>query len=82
MFPTSIKEIQMLNGRLAVLNQFHSRSMNKCKSFFQDIKKNKAEFHWNEECEAAFHDLKKYLASPSLLSKLITGETLFLYFAI
>ncbi|KAL0401667.1 UNVERIFIED_CONTAM: Transposon Ty3-G Gag-Pol polyprotein [Sesamum latifolium] len=35
-----------------------------------------------EQCQAAFKDLKKCLASPSLLTKLRPGETLFLYLAI
>ena len=35
----------------------------------------------DEECEAAFQGLKRYLTSPPLLSKPITGET-FLYFAV
>ena len=33
--PTCVKEVQMLNGHLATLNQFISRSTNKCKPFFQ-----------------------------------------------
>ena len=36
---TCVKEVQMLNERLAALNRFLSRSMDKCKSFFQAIKK-------------------------------------------
>jgi len=56
--------------------------MVKCKLFFQVIKKNKANFHWNDECEAAFQDLKKYLTSPPLLSKPVTEETLFLYLTV
>jgi len=60
----------MLNGRLTALNWFLSRFMDKCKPFFQAIKNNIANFRWNEECEAAFLGLKKYLAS--LLSKPVT----------
>ena len=37
--PTCIKEVQILNGRLATLNRFLSRSMDKCKPFFQALKK-------------------------------------------
>ena len=33
----------------------------------------------NEDCEAAFQGLRRYLASLPLLSKPITGETLFLF---
>jgi len=72
----------MLNGRLVDLNRFHSRPTDKCKSFFQAIQKNGAYFCWNEQCEAAFQDLKKYLTSPPLLSKPLTGETIFGYLTV
>jgi len=39
-------------------------------------------FRWDDECEAAFQGLKKYLTSPPLISKPITRETLFLYLSI
>jgi len=76
---TCVKKVQMLNGRLITLNRFLSRSTDKCKLFFQAIKKNRANFRWNEDCEAAFQGLRRYLASLPLLSKPITGETLFLF---
>jgi len=44
----------MLNERLAALNRFISRSMDKCRPFFQALKKNGADFRWSEECETAF----------------------------
>ena len=59
----------MLNGRLAALNRFLSRSTKKCKAFFQALKKNGAKFRRDEECEVTFQGLKGYLHSypnPSL----------------
>ena len=50
--------------------------------FFFAIKKNGADFFWNNECEAAFQSLKAYLASPPLLSKPRPDETLLLYLAV
>jgi len=44
----------MLNGCLAALNRFISRSTDKCKLFFQAMKKKAADFRWNEKCEVAF----------------------------
>ena len=52
--PTYIKEVQMLNGHLATLNRFINQSTDKCKTFFQALKKKAADFCWNEECEVAF----------------------------
>jgi len=75
---TCVKEVQMLNGHLAALNRLISRSTDKCKPFFQGLKKNRVDFCWNEECETTFQGLKRYLTSPPLLSKPSSGETLYL----
>ena len=80
--PTTVKKAQILNGCLAALNRFLSRSTDKCKTFFLAIKKNRADFCWNDEYETAFQSLKAYLASLPLLSKPLPDETLFLYLAI
>jgi len=40
--PTCAKEVHIVNGRLASLNKFLSRSTDKCKPFFQVLKKNGA----------------------------------------
>ena len=79
---TCVKKVQILSGRLAALNQFFSRSTNKCKPFFQAIKKNGTDFCWDEQCAAAFQSLKAYLASPPLLFKPIPDETMFLYLVV
>jgi len=51
-------------------------------AFLLAVKKNEADFSWNDQCEATFQSLKAYLASPSLLSKPFPDETLFLYLAV
>ena len=38
---------------LAALNQFISRSTDKCNPFFMALKKNGVDFRWNEKCETA-----------------------------
>jgi len=50
--------------------------------FFQALKKNRVDFHWNEKYETSFQGLKRYLASPPLLSKPTSRDILFLYLAI
>ena len=79
--PTCVKEVQTLNGHLADLKRFISQPTDKCRPFFQALKKNGADFCWNEECKTSFQGLKRYLSSPPLLSKYSSGETLFLYLA-
>ncbi|KAK3021186.1 hypothetical protein RJ639_045564 [Escallonia herrerae] len=47
------------------------------------LKKSKAkDFEWTEECQKSFKELKRYLSSPPLLTKPVTGEDLFLYLSI
>jgi hypothetical protein len=39
-------------------------------------------FIWKKECEKAFEELKNYLTSPLLLSRLVEGKILYLYLAV
>nr|GEV62728.1 reverse transcriptase domain-containing protein [Tanacetum cinerariifolium] len=58
--PRTIKEVQSLNGKLASLNRFLSKSAEKSLPLFQTLKKciKKSEFHWTVEAEQAFKQLK------------------------
>ena len=78
-FSKNVKEVQSLNGKVAALNRFVSRAMDKCLLFFRMLKKS---FEWIAECQQAFKDLKAYLSSPSLLSSSQPREDLFLYLAV
>ena len=77
--PRIVKAVQSLNGKVAALNRFVSKAMDKCLPFFQVLKKS---FEWTDECQKAFEDLKKYLLSPSLFSPSMLGEELYLYIAV
>ncbi|CAL8135806.1 unnamed protein product [Prunus armeniaca] len=79
--PTTTKEIQSLTGRAAALNRFLSRSTDKCRPFFKALKKGHKD-KWDDECEAAFQNLKTYLISPPLLSKPIPCEDLYIYLVV
>ena len=74
--PRTVKEVQKLTGRIAALNRFVSRAMNKCLPFFKTLKQT---FAWTDECEAAFQELKRYLRNPPLSSSSKEGENLYLY---
>ena len=41
--PKTVKEVQILNGKVAALNRFISRAMDKCLAFFRTLKKS---FEW------------------------------------
>nr|GEV50270.1 reverse transcriptase domain-containing protein [Tanacetum cinerariifolium] len=59
--PRTIKEVQSLNGKLASLNRFLSKSAKKSLPLFQTLKKciKKSDFRWTAEAEQAFQQLKQ-----------------------
>ncbi|KAL5579243.1 hypothetical protein UlMin_011685 [Ulmus minor] len=70
-----------LTGRIAALNRFISRATDRCKPFFQALRKGK-DFIWTADCEQSFQELKSYLGKPPLLSKPHEGDSLILYLAV
>ena len=77
--PRTVKEVQKLTRRIAALNMFVSRAMDKCLPFFKTLKQ---AFAWTDECEVAFQDLKHYLSNPPFLSPSKEKENLYLYLAV
>ena len=76
--PKNIKEVQSLTRRVATLNRFVSKAIDKCLPFFKVLKK---AFEWTDKCQKASQDLKVYLTIAPLLSPSIPGEELYLYLA-
>ncbi|KAJ4715162.1 Retrovirus-related Pol polyprotein from transposon opus [Melia azedarach] len=79
--PRTTKEIQSLAGRVAALSRFVSKCTDRCHPFFQAIKRAKGQ-RWDEDCEAAFQNLKNYLAIPPILAKPHPGDNLLMYLAV
>ena len=77
--PKTVKEVQSLIGKVAVLNRFISRATDKFMPFFKVLKK---AFQWTDECEEALEKLKEYSMKPPLLSPSVMGEKLYLYLAV
>ena len=77
--PLNIKDIQRLAGRIVVLSRFLSRAIDKCRPFFQVLKK---AFQWDTHCQEAFTILKTYLSSPPILVSPSEGELLTLYLVV
>ena len=77
--PLNIKNIQRLTRRIVALSRFMSKASDKCKPFFQVLKK---AFQWDAHCKEAFTTLKTYLSSPPVLVSPSEGELLTLYLAI
>ena len=74
-------EVQMLTEILAALNRFISKFANRCRPFYQLLRRWKG-FQWDEECEKAFQDLKEYLTQAPMLTALDPGEDLFMYLSV
>ena len=76
--PMIKKEIQALTGRLATLNRFISRYLDRLRPFFTALKGIAAQ-GWGLECDEAFYAIKEYIASPMSLSQPMEGEELYFY---
>nr|XP_023906600.1 uncharacterized protein LOC112018320 [Quercus suber] len=79
--PSNPKEVQILTGMLAALNRFISKFADRCRPFYQLLKKWTG-FRWSEECDEAFAELKNYLARAPMLTAPELGEDLFMYLAV
>ena len=79
--PRNPKEVQKLIEMVTALNRFISRFADRCRPFFLLLHKWK-DFHWTEECVAAFEELKQYLSSPPILFRPEKEEVLYAYLAI
>ncbi|GJS83583.1 reverse transcriptase domain-containing protein [Tanacetum coccineum] len=79
--PRTIKEVQSLNGKLASLNRFLSKSAEKSLPLFKTLKKciKKSDFHWTSEAEQAFLQLKQHLSELPLLVAPKPKEELIVY---
>ena len=62
----------------AAMNRFISRSVDRCRPFFQLMNKWKG-FEWTEECALAFQQLKEYLSRPPIMSSPKVDKVLFVY---
>nr|GEZ59954.1 reverse transcriptase domain-containing protein [Tanacetum cinerariifolium] len=79
--PETIKEVQSLNGKLAILNRFLSKSAEKYLPLFQTLKKciKKSDFCWTTKAEQAFQQLKQHLSALPLLAAPKHQEELIMY---
>ncbi|GJV86361.1 reverse transcriptase domain-containing protein [Tanacetum coccineum] len=81
--PGCLKDVQKLNGKLASLNRFLSKSAEKSLPFFKTLKKctKKSDFQWTQEAEVAFKQMKKLIAELPMLTAPKEKEELIMYLA-
>jgi hypothetical protein len=65
--PKTKRDIQKLNGRVAALNRFISRSAERSLPFFKALK-GKGKIEWGPEQSKAFAELKEYIEKMAILS--------------
>ncbi|GKC66979.1 reverse transcriptase domain-containing protein [Tanacetum coccineum] len=81
--PKCLKDVQRLNGKLARLNRFLSKSAERSLPFFKTLKKctKKSNFHWTTEAEAAFQQMKESIAELPIMVAPQVKEELTIYLA-
>ncbi|GJT95375.1 reverse transcriptase domain-containing protein [Tanacetum coccineum] len=81
--PRCLKDVQKLNGKLASLNRFLSKSAKKSLPFFKTLKKctKKSDFLWTVEAEEAFRQMKQSIAELPTLAAPKEKEELIMYLA-
>jgi hypothetical protein len=79
--PSSLKEVQTLNGRLVAINRFLARYAQRSLPFISTLKlcTNKKDFSWTPEAEKAFSYPKTFLAKLPTLTAPIPKERLKMY---
>ncbi|GKC32437.1 hypothetical protein Tco_1039731 [Tanacetum coccineum] len=68
--PECLKDVQKLNGKMASLNRFMSKSAEKSLPFFKTLKKctKKSNFQWTAEAEMAFKQMEQLIAELPILT--------------
>ncbi|GJV36448.1 reverse transcriptase domain-containing protein [Tanacetum coccineum] len=79
--PKCLKDVQKLNGKLANLNRFLSKSAEKSLPFFKTLKKctKKSDFQWTTEAEVAFKEMKRLIAELSMLTAPMEKDELIVF---
>ncbi|GJW61667.1 reverse transcriptase domain-containing protein [Tanacetum coccineum] len=79
--PKCLKDVQRLNGKLASLNRFLSKSTEKSLPFFKTLKKctKKSDFQWTAEAETVFKQMKILIAELPMLTAPKEKEELIIY---
>lgn len=74
--PTSIVEVQSLNGKLPALSRFLSRAADRSIPFFKKLKgcMDKKNFKWTPEAEGAFQKIKGIIEELPTLTLPSTGK--------
>src|SRR5256886_3233891 len=76
--PRSLRELCGLQGHLAYIRRFIANLSGKCQPFSKLMKKG-VSFVWDQQCQEAFDEIKRYLTSPPVLVAPVAGKPFLLY---
>src|SRR5256886_11756473 len=76
--PRSLKELRGLQGKLAYIRRFISNLSGRCQPFSKLMRKG-VTFVWDQACQDAFDEIKRYLTTPPVLVPPTQGKPFFLY---
>jgi len=74
----NLKELKGLQGRLAYIRRLIANLSGRCQPFTRLMKKD-ASFVWNQACQEAYEDIKRYLTKHSVLVAPTSGKPFLLY---
>ncbi|GKF74099.1 reverse transcriptase domain-containing protein, partial [Tanacetum coccineum] len=79
--PNTLKDIQSLNGKIAALNCFLSKGVERFLPFFKVLKSctDKKNIQWTQEAKAALQEMKEFVEILPTLTVPIQGEVLIMY---
>ena len=79
--PSTMKEVQKLNGKLVAINRFLANHASKSTPFVNTLRNclKKSQFKWTPEAEQAFSEIKECLINLPALTAPLPGESLTLY---
>ncbi|GJY29065.1 reverse transcriptase domain-containing protein [Tanacetum coccineum] len=79
--PRTLKEVQILNGKLVSLNRFLSKSAKKALPFFKTLKNNirKSDFEWTMKAEKAIQEMKRCIVELPMLTATKPRDELIMY---
>jgi len=76
--PKNLKELKGLQGRLTYIRRFIANLSGRCQPFTRLMKKG-VSFVWDQTCQEAYEDIKRYLTKPPVLVAPISGKPFMLY---
>ncbi|GKC99760.1 reverse transcriptase domain-containing protein [Tanacetum coccineum] len=82
--PKCLKDVQRLNEKLASLNRFLAKSVEKSLPFFKTLMKRtkKSDFQWITAAETGFKEIKRLIAELPTFTAPIEKEELIVYLAV